>query len=129
MDIIFIRNLRVKTIIGIFDWERRIRQVVYINIEIAADAAKAARSDRIEDATDYKSITKAVIECVENSECRLIETLVEKVAEMIMSQFNVAWLRLTLNKKGAIRHAEDVGITIERGVKRANEKSNDDRVR
>lgn len=117
MDIIFIRNLRIETIIGIFDWERKIEQTIFFDIEMATNVEKAAASDQIEDALDYKSISKSIINFVEKSEYQLVETLAEKVANLVMSNFNVPWLRLSLNKKGAIRHADDVGITIERGIK------------
>jgi dihydroneopterin aldolase len=117
MDIIFLRNLRIKTIIGIFDWERKVKQTVFFNIEMATDVKKAAVNDQIDDALDYKSISKSIINFVEKSEFQLVETLAEKVADLIMTNFDVPWLRLSLNKKGAIRHADDVGITIERGTK------------
>jgi dihydroneopterin aldolase len=117
MDIIFLRNLRIETIIGIFDWERKVKQAVLFDIEMATDIKKAASSDQIDDTIDYKAISKAVIDFVEKSEFQLVETLAEKVAALILKDFNVPWLRLTLNKKGAIRHADDVGIIIERGNK------------
>ncbi len=117
MDIIFLRNLRIKTIIGIFDWERKVKQTVFFDIEMATDVKKAAANDQINDALDYKSISKSIINFVEKSEFQLVETLAEKVADLIMTNFDVPWLRLSLNKKGAIRHADDVGITIERGTK------------
>lgn len=117
MDIIFLRNLRIETIIGIFDWERKIKQTVFFDIEMATDIKKAAMSDHIDDTLDYKSLSKAIIDFVEHSDFQLVETLAEKVAELIINDFNVPWLKLTLNKKGALRHADDVGIIIERGVK------------
>ncbi|MBQ0724485.1 MAG: dihydroneopterin aldolase [Cycloclasticus sp.] len=117
MDIIFLRNLRIETVIGIFDWERKIKQTVFFDIEMATDIKKAAASDHIDDTLDYKSLSKSVIDFVEASDFQLVETLAEKVAELIINDFNVPWLRLTLNKKGALRHADDVGIIIERGNK------------
>jgi len=117
MDIIFLRNLRIETIIGIFDWERTVKQPVFFDLEMATDIKKAATSDHIDDTLDYKSLSKAVIDFVEKSNFQLVETLAEKVAELIINDFNVPWLRLTLNKKGALRHADDVGIIIERGNK------------
>ncbi len=117
MDIIFLRNLRIETVIGIFDWERQIKQPVFIDLEMATDIKKAAASDHIDDTLDYKSLSKAVIDFVEHSQFQLVETLAEKVAELIINDFNVPWLKLTLNKKGALRHADDVGIIIERGTK------------
>ena len=117
MDIVFIRELRVKTVIGIYDWERKIKQDVVFDLEMAADIAKAAKSDSIEDTLDYKSISKRIVEYVEASEYQLVETLAEKVAEIILQEFNVPWLRLQLNKEGAVSVARDVGVTIERGQK------------
>lgn len=117
MDIIFLNNLRIETIIGIFDWERKVKQSLFFDIEMATDIRKAAASDDIQDTLDYKAISKAVIDFVEKSEFQLVETLAEKVAELIITDFNVPWLRLRLNKKGAIRQANDVGILIERGTK------------
>lgn len=117
MDTIFLRNLQIETVIGVFDWERKTKQAVFLDIEMAADVKKAAASDHIDDALDYKSISKSIIIFVEKSEFQLVETLAERIAELIMTEFNVPWLQLSLNKKGAIKHAEDVGITIERGTK------------
>jgi 7,8-dihydroneopterin aldolase/epimerase/oxygenase len=117
MDTIFLRNLQIETVIGVFDWERKTKQAVFLDIEMATDGKKAAASDHIDDALDYKSISKSIISFVEKSEFQLIETLAERIAELIMTEYKVPWLRLSLNKKGAIRHAEDVGVTIERGAK------------
>jgi dihydroneopterin aldolase len=117
MDTIFLRNLQIETIIGVFDWERKTKQAVFVDIEMATDVKKAATSDNIDDALDYKSISKSIIRFVEKSEFQLVETLAERIADLIMTEYKVPWLRLSLNKKGAIRHAEDVGITIERGAK------------
>ena len=117
MDTIFLRNLQIETVIGVFDWERKTKQAVFLDIEMATDVKKAATSDNIDDALDYKSISKSIISFVEISEFKLVETLAERIADLIMTEYKVPWLRLSLNKKGAIRHAEDVGVTIERGTK------------
>lgn len=117
MDIIFLNDLRIETIIGIFDWERRVKQTVSFDLEMAADIKKAASSDAIEDTLDYKAVAKRVIQFVEESEFQLVETLAERVAELIMNEFSVPWVRLKLNKTGAIRGARDVGILIERGTR------------
>lgn len=116
-DIVFIRELRIETVIGIYDWERKIKQDVVFDLEMAADIAKAAQSDNIEDALDYKTISKRIIDFVEKSEFQLVETLAEKVAEIILTEFKVPWLKLHLNKQGALSAARDVGVTIERGVR------------
>jgi dihydroneopterin aldolase len=115
MDIIFLNDLRVDTVIGIYDWERRIKQTVIFDFEMGTDIRKAAASDRIEDTLNYKAVAKRVIEFAGNSEFQLVETLAERVAQLILDEFGVPWLRLKLNKLGAVRYARDVGIIIERG--------------
>lgn len=117
MDIIYLSDLRIETIIGIFDWERKVKQIVSFDLEMASDIKKAAASDAIDDTLDYKAVAKRVISYVEESQFQLVETLAEKVAELILSEFKIPWLRLRLSKPGAIRGAKDVGILIERGNK------------
>lgn len=117
MDIVYIRDLKIDTVIGIFDWERRIRQTVSIDLEMATDIRKAAASDDIKDALDYKAVAKRVIGFVSESEFLLVETLAEKVAGIVLAEFNVPWLRLRLSKPGAVRGSQDVGLIIERGEK------------
>jgi dihydroneopterin aldolase len=117
MDIIFLRGLQIDTVIGIYDWERKIRQTVIIDLEMGTDIRKAAAADDIAHTLDYKTLSKRIIAFVEASEFLLVETLAEKISAIIIEEFSVSWLRLTLNKKGAIRGASDVGIQIERGVK------------
>jgi dihydroneopterin aldolase len=113
-DIVYIRDLQVETIIGIFDWERKIKQTVSIDIEMATDIAKAAKSDHIDDAINYKAVGKRIIQFVEQSEYQLIETMVETIAQIVLKEFNVNWLRLRVSKPGALRGAKDVGLVIER---------------
>jgi len=115
MDTIFLSDLRIETVIGIFDWERKIKQTVIFDLEMGADIKKAAGSDHIDDTLDYKAVAKRVIQFVEESEFQLVETLAEKVAQLILDEFQVPWIRLKLNKSGAIRGASGVGILIERG--------------
>ncbi|MAT65439.1 MAG: dihydroneopterin aldolase [Gammaproteobacteria bacterium] len=115
MDIIFLRDLRIETVIGIFEWERRIRQTISFDLEMATDIRRAAASDSIEDTLNYKAVAKRLIEFVGNSDFQLVETLAERVAEIVMNEFGVPWLRLTVNKTGAVRGARDVGVIIERG--------------
>lgn len=117
MDIVYIRDLKIDTVIGIFDWERRIRQTVSIDLEMASDIRPAAASDDIKDALDYKAVSKRIIAFVTASEFMLVEKLSEEVAAIVLNEFNVPWLRLRLSKPGAIRGAQDVGIIIERGEK------------
>ncbi len=115
MDIIYINDLRIETVIGIFDWERKIKQTVILDIEMAGDCRKAAQSDDVEDTVNYKGVAKRLIEFVGNSKYQLVETLAEKCAELIMEEFRVPWVKLKLNKQGALRGARDVGVIIERG--------------
>lgn len=117
MDIVYIRDLRIDTIIGIYDWEREVRQTVSIDLEMASDIRKAAATDDIQYALNYKAVSKRLIAYVENRNALLVETLAEEIAQMIRTEFDVPWLRLRLSKPGAIRGARDVGLIIERGAK------------
>ena len=117
MDIVFIRDLRIETVIGIYDWERKIRQTVILDLEMGADIARAAASDAIEDTLDYKAVSKRLVEFVEASEFQLVETLAERCAAIVLQEFEVPWVRLTLNKIGAVSAARDVGVIIERGAR------------
>jgi dihydroneopterin aldolase len=114
MDIIFLRDLEIDATIGIFEWEKRIKQKVRIDLEMATDVTKAAASDCIDDALDYKAISKRIIQFVEDSRCELVETLIEKVAEILLKEFKIPWVKVTISKPGAVRGSRDVGITIER---------------
>jgi 7,8-dihydroneopterin aldolase/epimerase/oxygenase len=114
MDKIFLRALTVECIVGIWEWERRVKQTVIIDLEIAADVRRAAASDRIEDAIDYKKVAKRLLAFVGESQFHLVETLTEQIARVIVTEFGVSWVKVRLNKQGAIRGARDVGIEIER---------------
>ncbi len=115
MDIIYLTELKIETVIGIYAWERQIKQTVVLNIEMAADIRNAAKTDRVEDTLDYKSVAKRLIEFISHSEFQLIETLAERIAEILLTEFSVPWVRLQLSKPGAIRGARDVGVILERG--------------
>jgi dihydroneopterin aldolase len=117
MDIIFISELRIETIIGIYDWERVTKQTVSLDLEMVADIRKAAATDSIDDTLNYKAIAKRLIDFVGTSDFQLVETLAEKIAAIVLEEFSVAWLRLQLHKPGALRGARDVGVVIERGVR------------
>jgi len=118
MDIIFITDLRVETIIGIYDWERTQRQSVSLDVEMATDIATAAATDDIEATLNYKAVSKRIEQFIADSDFLLVETLAERVAELIRTEFGVPWLRLTLHKPGALSNSTDVGIRIERGQRR-----------
>lgn len=115
MDTIFIRDLRVETIVGVYDWERRIRQLVSFDLDMGADIRRAADSDRIEDTLDYKAVAKRVAQFVSEQQFQLVETLAEKVAALILEEFAVAWVKVTLHKPGAVSGSKSVGVIVERG--------------
>jgi dihydroneopterin aldolase len=117
MDIVLIEDLRIETVIGIYDWERRIRQVVALDLEMAFDNRKPAASDRIDDTLNYKAVSKRLIAFVESSSFQLVETLAEHCAQIVLSEFQVPWLRLKVSKPGAVRGSKAVGVAIERGRK------------
>lgn len=115
MDIVFLRDLRIDTVIGIYGWERRTRQTLIFDLEMSADVARAAVSDDINDTLNYKSVAKRITQFVRESDFELVETLAERCAQIIRDEYGVRWVKLTLNKKGAVRGATDVGVIIERG--------------
>ena len=115
MDIVFISDLRIDTLIGIYDWERRVRQTISLDLEMGADIRKAAATDAIEDTLNYKAVAKRLIDFVGNSEYQLVETLAEEIAAIVRNEFAVPWLKLTVHKTGAVRGSRDVGVVIERG--------------
>lgn len=115
MDIVFIRDLKVQTVIGAFEWERRIRQTVVLDIEMAVDISRAAASDHLDDALDYKAVANRLTRFVGDSGFHLVEKLAESIATILQDEFAVSWLRLRVSKPGAVRGAQDVGVLIERG--------------
>lgn len=113
-DKIFLRALEVDAVIGIWDWERTIKQKVIIDLEMAADIRRAASTDNIEDTLDYKGVAKRIIGFVGDSSFQLVETLAERIAKIVVTEFDVPWVRVSVNKPGAIRGSRDVGVLIER---------------
>ena len=114
MDKIFIHALKAETIIGIYDWERQVRQTVLIDLELAADIRKAALTDSIDDTLNYKRVAKRILAFVESSHFHLVETLVEHVAMLVLDEFGISWVRIILSKPGAVRSSRDVGVSLER---------------
>ncbi len=117
MDIIYLSQLKIETIIGIYDWERKIKQLVCIDLEMGTNIQKAATTDSIQDTLDYKAVAKRIISFVEASEFQLVESMAEKITQIVMQEFQVPWVKLRLAKPGAITGSQDVGILIERGNK------------
>ena len=115
MDLVYIKGLKTDAVIGVYDWEREIRQTLVLDLELASDNRAAAATDGIAEAVDYDAISKRILAYVQASEFELIETLAERVAEIVLTEFNIPWLCLKLGKPGAVAEAEDVGVIIERG--------------
>ncbi len=113
-DTIFLSDMRIETTVGIWDWERKIKQTVSIDLEMGADIRRAAASDSIDDTLNYKSVAKRVQQYVADSGFQLVETMAEKIAETVLAEFDVPWIRVEVNKPGAIRGAKGVGIKIYR---------------
>ena len=113
-DRIFLHGLTAECIIGFIDWERRVKQTVVLDLELPVDCRHAAHSDEVADTLDYKKVAKRVLAFVAASEFKLVETLAHRVALLVLEEFGVAWVRVTLNKPGAIRSSRDVGVMIER---------------
>ena len=116
MDTIFLRDLRIRTIVGIWEWERRLPQVVSIDLDMGTDIRRAAGSDQIGDTLDYKAVTRRIRAFVADSRFNLIETMAEQIAAIIIAEFGVPWVRVAVHKPWAIRGSRDVGVVIERGT-------------
>ena len=114
MDKVFIEGLQIDALIGIYDWERRIRQTLRFDLEMGFDNRKPAATDNIEDTLNYKAVSRRLVEFVSESDYGLVETLAERCADIVLTEFNVEWLRLKLSKPGAVRGAVAVGVIIER---------------
>jgi dihydroneopterin aldolase len=114
MDKIFIHALKTEAIVGIFDWERQVKQTVVMDIAFSADIRKAALSDSIDDTLNYKRVAKRVLAFVEQSSFHLVETLAESVAMLVLEEFGLSWVSIALSKPGAIRSSRDVGVMLER---------------
>ena len=117
MDIIYINDLRIEAIIGIYGWERKTRQTVVLDIEMGTDIRKASTTENVEDTINYKLVAERLFDFVGGSEFELVETLAEQISDILLNEFNVPWLRLKLNKQGALKGVRDVGVIIERGNK------------
>jgi 7,8-dihydroneopterin aldolase/epimerase/oxygenase len=113
-DRIFVHGLTAECVIGFIDWERRVKQTVVVDLELSTDCARTALTDEVADTLDYRKVVKRVLAFVEASECRLIETLAERLARLILEEFAVEWVRVSLSKPGAFRHSREVGVTLER---------------
>jgi dihydroneopterin aldolase len=114
LDKIFLTGLSIECVVGVWEWERQVKQTVVLDIEMAVDIRKAAKSDHLDDTIDYKKVSKRLQSFVGESQFQLVETLTERIAEIIVKEFHVPWVKVKLNKQGALRGSRDVGILIER---------------
>jgi dihydroneopterin aldolase len=114
MDIVYIRDLRIDAVIGIYEWEQRIKQQINVNLEMGWDNRKAAQSDDIKDTLNYKAAANLVKELVEKSEFELVEALAEHIAALLLEQMNIPWIKVSLGKPMAVTGSQEVGVTIER---------------
>lgn len=116
-DTIFIHGLQCECVIGVWEWEKKITQILVLDIDLATNVSKAAQSDKLEDTLDYKKIADRVIEYAQANPVDLIETLVDQLANVILTEFEVPWVRIRLDKGGVVKHVKHVGIVIERGTR------------
>jgi len=117
MDIIYLHDLKIECVIGIWDWERRIKQSVIIDLDMGFDIRRAAQTESIDDTLNYKAVAKRLQQFVGESQFQLVETMAERVAEIMLKEFKLTWVRVRINKRGAVRGAGDVGVIIEREQK------------
>ena len=112
MDKVFIEDLEVETIIGILGWEREVKQIVRISLEMSFDTSKAGKSDKIDDALDYKKIGKSIVNLVENSSFFLVEKMAEEIALLVLKNKQIKDIKLRVEKPGALRGSKSVGVEI-----------------
>lgn len=117
MDKVLIEGLEAEAIIGVFDWEREVKQKVVLDLQMKWDNKKAALTDSLEYALDYNAISLKLVDFIENSSFQLIEALAENVADILITDFNVPELELKLSKPAAVNAAENVAVKIKRKAK------------
>tara|TARA_Y100001936_G_C16079231_1_gene676453 strand:- start:947 stop:1306 length:360 start_codon:yes stop_codon:yes gene_type:complete len=116
MDIIFIQELKVKALIGIYPWERKVAQTIQLDIEIALPTSKSCQTDNIKETLDYSSIIKRIHESLAQTQFSLLEALAEHIAQIILIEFKAPWTKIIVAKINMIRNVKRVGISIERGI-------------
>ncbi|MEE9448193.1 MAG: dihydroneopterin aldolase [Arenicellales bacterium] len=116
MDIIYLHDLAIDCVIGAFDWERKITQTVYVDLDMGWDISKPGKSDDLADTLSYKDVSKAVSELVIERKYMLVEAMAEEIAALLIGEFKTPWCKVRINKKGAVRGAQDVGVIIERSA-------------
>jgi dihydroneopterin aldolase len=117
MDIVYLHGIRLETVIGIWDWERQFKQTIVVDLDMGTDISRAAESDALEHTIDYKAVAKRLMSLADESDFFLVEALAEDIAKILISDFGIPWVRIRINKQGALRGVRDVGVVIERGTK------------
>ena len=115
MDIVYLHGLSLDTLIGVWEWERKVKQKIVVDLDLGMDILPAAKSDTIDDTTDYQAVATRLIKLADESSFRLVEAFAEAIADILLSEFGIAWVRIRINKQGAMREARSVGVIIERG--------------
>ena len=115
MDIVYLHGLSLDTLIGVWEWERKVKQKIVVDLDLGMDILPAAKSDTIDDTTDYQAVATRLAKLADESSFRLVEAFAEAIADILLSEFGIAWVRIRINKQGAMREARSVGVIIERG--------------
>ncbi len=115
MDIIHLKNIRIKTKIGVWAWEKLVSQNISLDLEFAVDTSVSSRSDKLSDTKDYSQVVCEIESFIQNSSLQLVESLAVQLSEKLMEEFSLQWIKLKINKIGIIPNVTEIGITIERG--------------
>ena len=115
MDIVYLHGLSLDTLIGVWEWERKVKQKIVVDLDLGMDILPAAKSDTIDDTTNYQAVATRLVKLADESSFRLVEAFAEAIADVLLSEFSIAWVRIRVNKQGAMREARSVGVIIERG--------------
>ena len=115
MDIIFLHGLQANCVVGVWEWEKQITQKIVVDLDLGFDIKKAASTDQLDDTLNYKAVAERIIEMLETSRFELIEKMAEEVAKLVMDEFSIVWVKVRINKGGAVKNVKNVGILIERG--------------
>ena len=115
MDIVYLHGLSLDTLIGVWEWERKVKQKIVVDLDLGMDILPAAKSDTIGDTTNYQAVATRLVKLADESSFRLVEAFAEAIADVLLSEFGIAWVRIRVNKQGAMREARSVGVIIERG--------------
>ncbi len=114
MDIVYLHGLRLATVIGVWEWERQMKQTLVVDLDMGKDIRRAAETDAVDDTIDYKRVADRMAALAEDSDFSLVESLAERIAAILLAEFELEWVRVRIDKQGALREASNVGVIIER---------------